>query len=118
MSPAARALVALALLLLGAVTGIAAVAVHHLAPWALALALAATAVTTYALPPGWSTRLAYVLGWVLMVGWLTLPRPEGDYLVGSDWQGYTLIGAGLVLLVVGVATLPRPRRGSATASLG
>ncbi|MFC7492911.1 MULTISPECIES: DUF6113 family protein [unclassified Nocardioides] len=98
--------VAVALLLLGAGTGIATVAVHDLA-WGLALAVAATVVTTYALPPGWWTRLAFVAGWVLLVGWLTLPRPEGDYLVSQDWQGYLVLGLGMVLIVVGLATLPR-----------
>ena len=39
--------------------------------------------------PGWWSRLAFVVGWVAMVGWLTVPRrPEGDYLISQDWQGY------------------------------
>jgi hypothetical protein len=104
-----RLLAAVGLLLLGAGTGIATVAVHEM-PRGLALAVAATAVTAYAVPPGWSTRLAFVAGWVVTVGWLTLPRPEGDYLVSQDWQGYLVLGLGLVLIVVGLATLPRPRR--------
>ena len=45
-----------------------------------------------------------------MVGWLTLPRPEGDYLISQDLPGYTLLVGALVLLVVGLATLPRPVR--------
>ena len=109
MSAALRAATGLALLMLGAVTGTATVWLHRL-PWGLALGVAATAVTAYALPPGWSTRLPFVAGWVAMVGWMTVPRPEGDYLVSGDWQGYTLLGFGMTLLVVGVATLPRPRR--------
>jgi hypothetical protein len=78
----------------------------------------ATGLTTYALSPGWSTRLAFVAGWVLVVGWLTLPRPEGDYVISQDWQGYAVLGFGLVLLVVAVATLPKPRRKPTGASLG
>jgi hypothetical protein len=108
VNPALRVLVAIALLALGAATGIATVFVHRMT-WGLALGIAATAVTAYALPPGWSTRLPFVLGWVAMVGWLTIPRAEGDYLVSSDWRGYTLLGFGMVLLVTGLATLPRPR---------
>jgi uncharacterized protein DUF6113 len=50
-----------------------------------------------------------VLGWVATVGWLTLPRPEGDYLISQDWQGYGVLALGMLLLVVGLATLPRPR---------
>ena len=109
MRPVVRALVAVALLMLGAATGIAAVFVHRM-PWGLALALTATALTTYALPAGWSTRLPFVLGFVAAVGWLTVPRPEGDYVVSENWQGYTLLGFTTVLLVAGLATLPRPRR--------
>lgn len=111
-----RFVAALGLLLLGAGTGVATVALHDL-PWWLLLATAATAVTTYALPPGWWSRLAFVVGWVMTVGWLALPRPEGDYLISQDWQGYAVLGLGLVLLIVGVATLPRPRR-AADVSLG
>lgn len=112
MNPAARVPVAISLLLLGAVTGTATVVVHR-TTWGLALGLAATVLTAYALPPGWSTRLPFVLGWVAMVGWLTVPRPEGDYLVSENWQGYTMLGVGMVLLVTGLATLPRPRRATA-----
>jgi hypothetical protein len=104
-----RFVAALGLLLLGAGTGIATVALHDL-PWWLLLATVATAVTTYALPPGWWSRLAFVVGWIAMVGWLALPRAEGDYLISQDWQGYAVLGLGLVLVIVGVATLPRPRR--------
>jgi hypothetical protein len=99
----------LALLVVGAATGIASVAVHELT-WGLPLAAAATVVAAYALPPGWTTRLAFVAGWVAVVGWLALPRPEGDYLISQDWQGYLVLGLGMLLLVVGLATLPRPSR--------
>jgi hypothetical protein len=104
-----KLLVAVGLLLAGAVTGVATVAVHELV-WGFVLASAATAATVLALPPGWWTRLAFVLGWVTTVGWLTLPRAEGDYLISQDWQGYGVLGLGMVLLVVAVATLPRPGR--------
>jgi hypothetical protein len=38
------------------------------------------------------------------------PRPEGDYVVSSDLPGYLLVGLGLLVLVLGIATLPRPTR--------
>lgn len=103
-----RVLAALGLCLVGAGTGVATVALHDLW-WGLLLALAATAAAVTALRPGWWSRLAFVVGWDAMVGWLTLPRAEGDYLISQDAQGYIVLGAGLVLLVVGVATLPRPQ---------
>ena len=112
-----KLLVAVGLLVLGVAAGIATVAVHELS-WGLPLGVAATAVTVYALPPGWSTRLAFVVGWVAIVGWLTVPRPEGDYLISQDWPGYTVLVLGLVILVAGIATLPRPRRPEPDASLG
>ncbi|MBI2243479.1 MAG: hypothetical protein HYU55_05865, partial [Nocardioides sp.] len=72
--------------------------------------LVATGAVVAALPAGWWSRLAFVVGWDLMVGWLTFPRPEGDYLISQDLPGYTVLGAALVLIVVGIATLPRPRK--------
>ena len=104
-----RVLAAIGLLLAGAVTGVASVALHDLG-WGLALGLAATGVAVVALPAGWWARLAFVVGWDLMIGWLAFPRPEGDYVISQDAQGYTVLGAGLVLIVVGIATLPRPRK--------
>ncbi|KQW49205.1 hypothetical protein ASC77_10975 [Nocardioides sp. Root1257] len=104
-----RFVVALGSLLAGAATAIATVALHQLV-WGLALAVVATAVTVLALPPGWSTRLAFVVGFDAMLGWLTVPRAEGDYLISQNWQGYAVLGFGMVLLVVGVSTLPRPGR--------
>jgi len=102
-----KLLAAVGLLLAGAVTGLTAVAVHELV-WGFVLAVVATAVTVFALPAGWWSRLAFVVGWVAMVGWLTVPRPEGDYLVSQDWQGYGVLVFGMVLFIVGLATLPRP----------
>lgn len=102
-----RLLVAPVLLATGAVTGLASVAVHELG-WGLPLALAATAAALVALPPGWWARLAFALGWTGLVGWLVVPRPEGDYVVSQDAAGYTLIGSAFVVLVVGLATLPPP----------
>ncbi|MCW2844678.1 MAG: hypothetical protein JWN22_2594 [Nocardioides sp.] len=102
-----RFLLAAVLLLAGAVTGLATVALHELW-WGLLLALVATAATLTALPPGWWSRLAFALGWTGLVGWVVNPRPEGDYAISQDPPGYTLLGAALVVLLVGLATLPRP----------
>jgi hypothetical protein len=112
-----KLLAAAGLLLAGAVTGLTTVAVHQLV-WGFVLALVASAATVYALPPGWWSRLAFVVGWVVVVGWLTVPRPEGDYLVSQDWQGYGVLAFGMVLLVSGLATLPRPRGAADGRSLG
>jgi hypothetical protein len=108
MSPALRLLAGAALLVVGAVTAVATVALHD---WWRGLAFGAvvTLLVAYALPAGWSTRLPYAAGWDAMVGWLTVPRPEGDYVISADAQGYALLGLGLLLLAGCVVTLPRPR---------
>jgi hypothetical protein len=98
---------AVGLLLGGAVVGLAAVALHTIW-WGLLLGAAATAATLYALPPGWWLRASFGLGWAATVGFLSVPRPEGDYLISSDANGYLLLGLGVVVLVVSFATLPRP----------
>jgi hypothetical protein len=104
-----RLLACLGLVMAGAATGVATVALHEIG-WGLALAIVATAAAVVGLPAGWSSRLAFVAGWDAIVGWLTVPRAEGDYLVSQDWQGYAVLALGLVLLLAGVATLPRPQR--------
>jgi len=105
-----RPLLAVALLLLGVGTGLAAVALHELW-WGLLLTVAATAATLFALPPGWWSRLPFALGWAGLVGWVVSPRPEGDYAIRQDLSGYALIGLAVVALVFGIVTLPRPGGG-------
>lgn len=104
-----RALRALALLLVGAATAVAAVALHQ-KWWGLALGLAATFATLAALPPGWSGRVAFAVGWTGLVTLVVPQRSEGDYLVPGNLAGYLLIGAALVVLLAALVTLPRPRR--------
>ncbi|MDQ4051503.1 MAG: DUF6113 family protein [Actinomycetota bacterium] len=99
------------LLCTGLVVGVASVAVHN-TWWGLPLALAATAATAYALPGGWTRRAPFVLGWSAVVAALALPRPEGDFVIAGDVNGYVLLGFGLVLLVAGLVTLPPPRPGT------
>jgi hypothetical protein len=103
-----KVLAAVGLLGVGAVTGVATVALHDLV-WGFLLGVTATVATLVALPPGWWSRMAFAVGWVGLVGWLTVPRPEGDYLISQDWQGYGVLGLALVMLVAAVGTLPRPR---------
>lgn len=94
-------------LLAGAATAVAVVAVHG-RPWGLLLGLAATVATTLVLPRGWWSRLAFVLGWAAVVGYASVTRPEGDYLIAANVAGYTLLAMAFGLIVLGVATLPRP----------
>jgi hypothetical protein len=92
----------------GAATALATVLLHPLW-WGLALSIAATLATLWALPRGWLTRLPFALGWVALVAWMSPQRDEGDFVISSDSAGYALLGFSLVVLVVAVATLPRPR---------
>jgi len=103
-----RALGAVVLLAAGAVTGVAAVAVHQ-RWWGLALAAGAVVATVLALPRGWWSRLPFALGFVAVLGLAMSPRPEGDYLVPGNARGYLLLAVGLVVFLIAVATLPRPR---------
>jgi hypothetical protein len=103
------------LLLLGVLVGVSAVWVHG-RWWAFALGAAATVATELATPRG-LLRVAFAVGWVLGAGYFLLARPEGDFVVGSDAIGYSFLALGLVVVVIGVATIaPRtpipPRTGS------
>jgi hypothetical protein len=102
-----RVLTPVLLLGVGAVTGVAAVAVHQ-RWWALALVVAAVTGTELTLPRGWSTRLPFAVGFVALLGLALTPRPEGDYLVPGNARGYVLLGVGILTLVIAVASLPRP----------
>ncbi|WP_122816628.1 hypothetical protein [Nocardioides pantholopis] len=103
---AGRVLVPLLALVLGLATALATVAVHG-RWWGLALGLAATVAAAVALPPG-RCRVAYAVGWAAMLGYLVVPRGEGDYAVGGNVPGYTLLVAALLLVVAALVTLPRP----------
>ena len=100
-----------ALLVGGAATAVASVALHQIG-WGLLLGAVASLAGLLGLPRGWRTRLPYAVGWSGTVGWLTLPEPGGGYAIGADTSGYALSGLALLVLFVGVATLPRPGRRS------
>lgn len=105
-----RALVALALLVVGAGGGLAAALVHEWW-WGLALGLAAATLTTIALPAG-GWRFAFMLGWFGAIAYVVLPRAEGDYLIPSSGSGYGLLGGSFAVFLIALATVPnrRPRR--------
>ncbi|WP_432477291.1 hypothetical protein [Nocardioides sp. GXQ0305] len=105
-----RVLQAVALLVAGAASGVAAVAVHgHW--WGLPLAAVAVLVTLVAVGPGWSTRLPFAVGFVGVVARLSLTRPEGDFVLAADAPGYLLLLLTLVVAGFALGTLPRPGRG-------
>lgn len=102
-----RALVALVLIVVGAAGGLSAALVHE-SWWGLTLGLAAAALTTIALPAG-GWRFAFMLGWFGAIGYVGLPRAEGDYLIPSSASGYGILGGSFVLFLIALATVPNRR---------
>jgi hypothetical protein len=98
-----------AAVLLGAAVALACVAVHRSTlgrlPLGLVLAVATTLMVARALRSSSAPRTAasYSLGWLLLLGLVLAGRPEGDYALASDLDGYALIVTGFVLLVVAVS---------------
>ena len=105
-----RVLVATLLLVCGAATALATVALHSYG-WGFLLGTVATLAAMVAVGAGWSRRLAFGAGWVAFIAWVTPARAEGDFAVSSDPAGYGLLALSLAVLVYSVVTLPRPRRG-------
>jgi hypothetical protein len=106
----------LACFVVGAAVALAAVLVHRsVFPLGLLLALA----TTFAVP-WWllgsarpRTAASYVVGWLAELGLVIDGRPEGDYALAGDLEGYTMLGGGFLLLVVGIVSIAgRRRRGA------
>jgi hypothetical protein len=92
----------------GAVTGLAAVAVHRSAfPGGLLLALVTTFAVAWALRHSGRPRTAgsYAAGWLVVFGAVFAGRPEGDYAVVADLAGFALIVAALLLAIVGVVAV-------------
>ena len=98
-----------AMLLAGVAAGVGTVAVHQ-SWWGLLLGAAVTLLVVVATPPGWGTRLPYAIGFVAVVALVTIPRGEGDYLLGDSLHGYAVLALALVVLMAAIATLPRPGR--------
>jgi hypothetical protein len=94
-------------LLAGVAAGVGAAAVYQWW-WGLVLAAAAILLVALATPPGWSTRLPFALGLAGVAVLLAVPRGEGDYLLSSTWSGYAVLGLALAVLMLAIATLPRP----------
>ena len=107
-----KVLAAVGAFVLGLVVGLSSVALHSYW-WGLVLAVAATSTAAYALPAGWWARMPFAVGWVAIVGYLALPRDEGDYAIADDVQGYVLLGFAVALLVASMVTL-QPIRGRNT----
>lgn len=104
-------------LLAGVAAGVATVAVYQWW-WGLLLAMAATLLTLLGAPAGWATRLPFAVGFAGAVLLVAVPRGEGDYLVSSTGAGYAVLGLALVVVMIAVATLPRPARTSSRPSEG
>ena len=100
------------LVVMGAVTALATVALHT-SGWGFLLGAGATLAALVAISAGWWTRLAFGLGWVGFIAWVVPTRAEGDFAISSDPAGFGLIVLALVVLVYSLVTLPQPRRGSA-----
>lgn len=113
-----RVTAALALLLVGAVTGLAGVLLHG-RWWGLALVAVVTLAAAWLLPGRWWARVPFVLGWVLLVMVALRGRPEGDFLVASTLQGYLFLGTGAVLALLAALGLrhARPARGDESGGL-
>ncbi len=116
MTTLLRCAVALLLLVVGAATAVAAVAVHELW-WGLPVTAAAVVTGLLAVGRGWSTRLPLALGFVAGVAWFVRARPEGDYAIASSVRGYLLLLLAFLVLAVAIGTLPRPHRGAVRGSV-
>lgn len=117
-APVLRVVLALLTLVGGAAVGLLSVVVHPTGV-GIVLALLATVSSVLALPPGWWSRLPWAAGWMAVVLYASNPRPEGDYLVAADTQGYLLLGTGLAMVVLAVVTVRgRPRTVVAPADSG
>ena len=112
-----RYVAAAALLVVGGLTGVAAVAVHT-RWWGLPLAALGLAAALGAVGPGWLTRLPLALGFVAVVGGAVPRRSEGDYVVASGTPGSLLLLLTLLVLLAALATLPRPTRVAKSAGAG
>lgn len=103
----------LAALLVGALVAVAALAVHRsVFPLGLLLAV----VTTYAVPwwllrgPVPRSAASYSVGWLVVLAVAVTGRPEGDFVLAQDLRGFSLMVAGIGLVVVAVVGVTAGRR--------
>ena len=99
-------------LVLGVAVGVASLAVHRDELGGFPAGLLLVAVTSVYV--GWALRrfgatgrvaASYCLGWLAVLTYVLVGRPEGDFVIAADVDGYTLIGVGLVVVVLLVSAL-------------
>jgi len=99
-------------LVLGVAVGVASLAVHRDELGGFPAGLLLVAVTSVFV--GWVLRrfsatgrvaAAYCVGWLAVLTYVLIGRPEGDFVIAADVDGYTLIGVGLVVVVLLVSAL-------------
>ena len=102
--------------LLGAVVGLGAVTEHRADfPVGMLLALATSVAVPVRLLVSRRPRAAasYALGWLTVFVLAFAGRPEGDYALAGDLDGYLLVAGSFAVLGIGVVSLPgRAGRGS------
>ena len=103
-----RLVLATALGLGGAATGVVAVAVHSEA-WGWPLGVLTAVAVAVALPAAWWGRPPWCLGWGGSVLGASFARPEGDYVISADLPGYGLLAVALAIVMAGVLTVASRR---------
>ena len=58
------------------------------------------------------TAASYAVGWLAVLAVAVTGRPEGDFVLGSDLDGYALLVGSLGLVVVGIVSFAGGRTSS------
>lgn len=103
---ALHVLAALGCAVLGVLLAVATTALHATG-WGLVLGLAAVLASVLALPPRVWLRLPLAATWMAVIGYLAVPRSEGDYLIAGDLPGYLLLASAVVIPLICIATTRR-----------
>ena len=80
----------MALLVVGAAGGLAAVLLHQRG-WGLAARAGGGAACDARAAARLVVAVAFMLGWIGAVAWAVVPRAEGDYLIPANASGYGLL---------------------------